>query len=186
MRGNLTRTPFRTAYLHANTHTYMFKVSDTHPYQCSPTPHIHTRACKCLPPTFASSSMPLPPTQNTTHTRTHSLDPSNPSSPPPLHASLPCSRLWRLSCACWCSSSTHSGLLHEPNTFTLCCHGDLKWAVPPLLLLPPPPPLLLLWFPSPWLLLLPPRLPLSASSPLVAGGEEGGEKRMGGRDVERK
>lgn len=74
-----------------------------------------------------------------------------------------------MSCACWCSSSTHSGLLHEPNTFTLCCHGDLKWAAPLLLLLPPPPPLLLLWFPSPWLLLLPPRLPLSASSPLVAG-----------------
>lgn len=171
------------------THTCIFKVSDTHPYQCSPTPHIHTHTrVNSLPPTSASSSMPLPPTQNTTHTRTHSLDPSNPSSSPPLHASLPCSRLWRLSCACWCSSSTHSGLLHEPNTFTLCCHGDLKWAVPPLLLLPPPPPppLLLLWFPSPWLLLLPPRLPLSASSPLVAGGEEGGEKRMGGRDVERK
>lgn len=159
----------------------------THTHISAVQHHTYTHArVNSLPPTSASSSMPLPPTQNTTHTRTHSLDPSNPSSPPPLHASLPCSRLWRLSCACWCSSSTHSGLLHEPNTFTLCCHGDLKWAVPPLLLLPPPPPLLLLWFPSPWLLLLPPRLPLSASSPLVAGGEEGGEKRMGGRDVERK
>ena len=129
-----------------------------------------------------------------THTHTHtpsirSVPPSSLLSPLPslhLHPSLPCSRLWRLSCACWCSSSTHSGLLHEPNTFTLCCHGDLKWAAPPPpppLLLPPPPPLMLLWLPSPWLLLLPPRLPPSASRPLVAGGGREREREgEGGRE----
>lgn len=181
----------------------------THTQACSRWPsHTHISAVHVNTLPSAPASEPLPPTQNTASTLTH---PQTHTPTPPilsihytpilaspafsLHPStrpfLPCSRLWRLSCACWCSSSTHSGLLHEPNTFTLCCHGDLKWAAlpPPPLLLPPPP---LLWLPSPWLLLmllLPPRLPLSASRPLVAGGgrEQGkigaGE---GGRDVEKR
>lgn len=42
--------------------------------------------------------------------------------------SVPCNRLWRLSCASRSSSSTLGGLPEERNTFTGCRHDDLEWA----------------------------------------------------------
>lgn len=179
------RTHAHTLHLHINTHR-TFKVANTLPYSRHPMLNTRKHIPTCLHafPTHSNhSTRTLSPTH--THTPTPTLSIHTHS--PPAFPFLPCSRLWRLSCACWCSSSTHSGLLHEPNTFTLCCHGDLKWAapllLPPLLLLPPPP-LTLLWPPSPWLLLLPPRLPPSASRPPVAGrGREGEKEReKGGSD----
>lgn len=47
----------------------------------------------------------------------------------PHTLSVPCNRLWRLSCASRSSSSTLGGLPEERNTFTGCRHDDLEWAV---------------------------------------------------------
>lgn len=52
------------------THTCMFKVSDTHPYQCSPTPHIHTRACK-QSPTHLRFFLHASPTHSKHNTHAH-------------------------------------------------------------------------------------------------------------------
>lgn len=49
--------------------------------------------------------------------------------PQPHSLSVPCNRLWRLSCASRSSSSTLGGLPEERNTFTGCRHDDLEWAV---------------------------------------------------------
>lgn len=49
--------------------------------------------------------------------------------PQPPSLSVPCNRLWRLSCASRSSSSTLGGLPEERNTFTGCRHDDLEWAV---------------------------------------------------------
>lgn len=46
---------------------------------------------------------------------------------PPL-APLPCSKLWRLSWASWCSCSMPGGRPAARKTFTGCCHDSLAWA----------------------------------------------------------
>lgn len=49
--------------------------------------------------------------------------------PPPVPlAPLPCSKLWRLSWASWCSCSMPGGRPAARKTFTGCCHDSLVWA----------------------------------------------------------
>lgn len=56
---------------------------------------------------------------------THPAPCPSPLQPPSL---LPCSKLWRLSWASWCSCSMPGGRPAARKTFTGCCHGSLAGA----------------------------------------------------------
>lgn len=58
----------------------------------------------------------------------HPSLPPSPSPPPAPLAPLPCSKLWRLSWASWCSCSMPGGRPAARKTFTGCCHDSLVWA----------------------------------------------------------